>query len=235
MNELMETNTNLPETIEDLTRFALIGREKLAAVRAEIRAIDKLKLADDVRAQKKIEAQSIAEAVMDAEVRVGELLRAVPKATPNNNPFHEKRSVAPLVTPKQQARESVGISPDQAKRFVKLAENKEIVEQAKAEARENDDIVSRSFALEKIKAAEREERERSRETERVQNAEKVATLSNPLEAMGAYQTIVVDPRGTCRYQGCICRVRQSVDHSSKSKSAPRFTVTRPLCASLIPN
>ena len=44
-------------------------------------------------------------------------------------------------TPKQQARENIGITRQQADRFVKLAENKDIVEQAKAEARENDVLV----------------------------------------------------------------------------------------------
>ena len=48
-------NQNLPNTIEDLAKFVLVGREKLTAVRANIRAIDKLQLAEDVREQKKEE------------------------------------------------------------------------------------------------------------------------------------------------------------------------------------
>jgi len=193
MSDLTVYQSNLPDTIEDLTRFAFVGREKLAAVRAEIRVIDKLKLANDVKVQKMIEAQYIADVVMDAEVRIGELLRDVPKATPNNNPFHQKDSAVPLVTPKQQARETIGISRKQADRFVKLADNKDIVEAAKAEARENDDIVSRSFVLEKIKVAEREQCEQLRENERIVNRDKVALLHNPLEAVGIFQTIVIDP------------------------------------------
>jgi len=161
-NEIVPYQSTLPDTIDDLAKFALVGREKLTAVRAEIRAIDKLKLADDVRAQKLSEAQLIAEAVMDAEVKVGELLRDVPKATRANNPSGlkkdtQKDTAVLLGTPKHQARETVGISRKQAERFVKLAGNKDIVEQAKAEARENDDIVSRSFALEKINAAKRKQ------------------------------------------------------------------------------
>jgi hypothetical protein len=35
-------------------------------------------------------------------MRTGELLKAIPKATPNNNKFHEKRTGAPLVKPKTQ-------------------------------------------------------------------------------------------------------------------------------------
>jgi hypothetical protein len=49
MNELIVQTTNLPDTLEDLSRFVLIGREKLNAVKAEIRAIEKLNIAQEVR------------------------------------------------------------------------------------------------------------------------------------------------------------------------------------------
>ena len=60
MNQLTNTQNNLPQNVEELSRFVLVGREKLVAVRAEIRAIDKLGLADGVRRQKLEEAQMIA-------------------------------------------------------------------------------------------------------------------------------------------------------------------------------
>ena len=60
-------NTNLPDTIGDLSKFILIGREKLNAVRAEIRAIEILKLAENVHNQKLEEASLLAEALLDAE------------------------------------------------------------------------------------------------------------------------------------------------------------------------
>ena len=60
-------NKNLPDTISDLSKFILIGREKLNAVRAEIRAIEILKLAENVHNQKLEEASLLAEAVLDAE------------------------------------------------------------------------------------------------------------------------------------------------------------------------
>jgi len=148
--DLAVTRNNLPETIEDLTKFALIGREKLTAVRAEIRAIDKLKLANDVKQQKLLEAQDIAETVLDAETRIGELLRVIPERITGRPTAKSRCSAAPTLTPKQQAQTEIGISRDQAKRFMKLAENKSIVEQAKAEVRERDDIVSRDFGLRKI-------------------------------------------------------------------------------------
>ena len=76
----MTTQQNLPSNLEDLSKFILVGREKLNSVRASIRAIDKLKLAEEVREQKKEEAQMLGEALLDAEVRIGDLLKTIPKA-----------------------------------------------------------------------------------------------------------------------------------------------------------
>lgn len=81
MNDLTVIQNNLPNSIEDLSKFVLIGRDKLQAVRAEISAIKKLGLAKEVYEQKKSEAQEIAETVTLAEMRTGELLKQIPKAT----------------------------------------------------------------------------------------------------------------------------------------------------------
>lgn len=79
-NTLILESCKLPVKIEDLAKFVLVGREKLTSVRAEIRAIDKLNLAEEVRTQKKDEALMLSEALLDAEVRLGELTRALPKS-----------------------------------------------------------------------------------------------------------------------------------------------------------
>jgi hypothetical protein len=85
MNEIITTSqSQLPETIPDLAKFVLIGRDKLKAVRAEIHAIDKVGMARDVYQQKLEEAQEIAEVVTDAECWMGELIREIPKATKDN-------------------------------------------------------------------------------------------------------------------------------------------------------
>ena len=82
-------------------------------------------------------------------------MKALPKATPNNNPFHENDSGVDLVKPKNEVIKDAGFTPKQAERFQQLASNPELVERAKAEARENDDIVSRSLVLNMIKNEKR--------------------------------------------------------------------------------
>ena len=81
MNELTVTQNNIPANIEDLSRFVLVGVEKLKAVKAEITAIKKLGLAKEVHEQKLKEAQNINDAVQLASVQIGKLLNAIPKAT----------------------------------------------------------------------------------------------------------------------------------------------------------
>lgn len=228
-NSIITQNTNLPSTVEELSRFVLIGREKLVAVRAEIRAIDKVGLAKEVREQKLAEAQDIADAVLDAEVKIGELMLQVPKASGGDHgnqytngksntgvifakpepktyqdlPFtsseedQAERSVEEPVKEKPETKTEVieksGFTKMQVSRFETLAKNPEVVAQAKAEARQNDDIVSRSLVLNMVKEQKRAEKEAAREEARLENAEKVEALSSPLEAQGLFQTIVIDP------------------------------------------
>ena len=81
MNELtVKEFSGLPAKIEDLAKFVLIGREKLQSVRAEIRAIDHLTLAKDVREQKLAEAQMLSGALLDAERKIGEFTLKMPTA-----------------------------------------------------------------------------------------------------------------------------------------------------------
>lgn len=193
--EVTNVNNSLPTTLEDLSRFVLVGREKLVAVRAEIRAIEKVGLAKEVREQKLEEAQGIADAVLDAEVRIGELMKQVPKGSGGDRRSEKFKNVTVVDFGKTKSdivRES-GFTPKQVERFQALASYPEIVEQAKAEARENDDIVSRSLVLNMVKEQKRAQKEAAREEQRQENAEKIEELATPLDAQGLFQTIVIDP------------------------------------------
>lgn len=194
---LTNVTGSLPTTIDDLSKFALVGREKLVAVRAEIRAIDKVGLAQEVREQKLHEAQDIAESVLDAEVKIGELMKQVQKASGGDRRskafkndsgvvfetteqqtdsaneieddfldavFLEQIEKPEPVKTKAQVIEEAGFTPRQIERFQALANNPELVEQAKAEARESDDIVSRTDVLKLVK--------NKKKKQQVQEAEK---------------------------------------------------------------
>lgn len=147
MNEITQRQTQLPDNVSDLSKFVLVGREKLNAVRAEIRAINKVGLAREVYQQKLSEAQDIADAVLDAEVRMGQLTAAIPKAQ------GKRTDLEPMdtVVPKSEQLEEIGITEKQKQRFETLAKHPEVVEQVKAKAREEGSIVTRQDVFREIK------------------------------------------------------------------------------------
>lgn len=145
MNEIVTQQMQLPDTLEDLSKFVLVGREKLNAVRAEIRAIKKVQLAAEVHEQKLQEAQEIAEAVLDAETKLGELTSRMAKAA-------NQYAIDNAVGSKKQQLEKIGIAERTAERFETLANHPEQVEKAKADARAEGKIVTRQDVFHKIAA-----------------------------------------------------------------------------------
>ncbi|MDR2025355.1 MAG: hypothetical protein LBQ71_19420 [Hungatella sp.] len=79
MNEIATYTQQLPDTIEDITRFVLIGTEKLKSLKAEINAIKKLKFAQEVYDQKLEEQRRLSELILDASVKLGEFSKQIPR------------------------------------------------------------------------------------------------------------------------------------------------------------
>lgn len=149
MNELEVRHDNLPSTLPELSQFVLIGREKLASVRAEIRAIQKVGLAKEVLEQKRAEAQEIAELVTLSEVQLGRMLKEIPKSDGGRPQKNHSIAVEEFKT-KSETIAELGFSKDQVSQFQRMADHEEVVHAAIAEAKENDDIVSRSAVMKKI-------------------------------------------------------------------------------------
>jgi site-specific DNA-methyltransferase (adenine-specific) len=168
-NGVMRVESNLPSKIEDLAQFVLVGRDKLAMVRAGIKALDKLDVAEGVRQQKKEEAQMLAEALLDAEVKIGEILARMPKASGARTDLQPRSTTGTRLETKEQAVEKLGFDRKQVHRFQTLAANKEIVEQIKQEARENDDLATRTAVLQVVK--ERDKKFKFEEAKTTFNAE----------------------------------------------------------------
>ena len=155
MNEIATIHAEIPATIEDLSKFVLVGREKMTAVRAEIRAIDKLGLAANVKLQKLAEAQDLGEIVLEAEARVGALTAEIPKATTNHKSL-EIGGTSDFLKPKMQTVKELGFTQTQVEQCETLAKNPEMIEQAKAEARKKGEIVTRQTVLKAVKKKKRE-------------------------------------------------------------------------------
>ena len=170
MNEITVQAKQLPDNLPDLAAFVLVGREKLTAVRAEIRAIDKLQLAEDVRQQKRDEAQMLSEALLDAEVRIGELTKVIPKAPPDRgNQYTGGKPTALSQSQKSKSEviTDLGFTPKQVERFEILANNPDVVEEVKREARENDDIPTRTRVIDIVQQRKKAENARIEESSRI--------------------------------------------------------------------
>lgn len=85
-----------------------------------------------------------------------------------------------------ELRRGAGVSPKTYQRAVAVIET--APEELKAELREGNMTINQAYQHMK-----RMEKEAKREEIRQQNVEKVQAISNPLEAQGIFQTIVIDP------------------------------------------
>lgn len=149
-NALTNTSAQLPTTIPELSRFVLVGRDKLQAVKAEIHAIEKVGLAQEVREQKLQEAQEIAEVVTDAEVRIGELLKEIPKAGQNQYTKCKSQCGEKSKKPKSEVIKESGLTQRQAEHFQIMADNPDSVARAKEKARKDGEVLSRSAVLKQV-------------------------------------------------------------------------------------
>ena len=184
MNEIAITKCNLPANIDDLGKFVLFGEEKLNSVRAEIRAMNKLNVADAVLRQKQDEARQLTETVTYAQIRIGEITASMPKNQGARSDLTSPEGWEKLQT-KKQALDAAGLNNRRASEYERMAANQEIVEQVLADARESDDIASRSDILNAIKKAERKQaiQEQVDEIER----------GNVEKPDGLFDVIAIDP------------------------------------------
>ena len=149
MSDITTANTTLPAAIDELAQFVLFNRERLTAVKAQIRAIEKLQLAQEVIEQKRAEAHMIAETVLEAEVRLGELFSQLPTNQGKRTDIQRRDSGVPMsAKSKIEIINELGFSKKQAQRLETLAGNRNIFEFVKSEARENGEFPTRARVLE---------------------------------------------------------------------------------------
>lgn len=187
MNDLATYQGGLPETAEDLAHFLLIAPEKAAAMRAEIRAIQKVGLAKAVYDQKLEEQRRLCDMILDASVRLGEMTKAIPQAPGGDRRSEDfkRDSVVPSEKTKTEAIENLGFSKKQVQRFETLANNKDLVEQEKAKAREEGRMPTRTnvinLAQERKKRAELQREQIDRDFDNLKLFRKAVSITKILE------------------------------------------------------
>jgi len=150
MNDLVAyQNSGLPAQLDDLAKFMIVAQEKVKAVKAEIRAIQKLNLAKEVYAQKMEEQRRLQEVILLAYQRMGEITREMPKGSGNQySAFSHKREEAKH---KAQAIKDLGFSTSQVGRMEQMAAHPDIVEEVIAESQAGETEATQGEVLRRIK------------------------------------------------------------------------------------
>jgi hypothetical protein len=117
----------------DLHWFILIGEETLKAHKARIRALEKVSESKAAREAALDDAQKVAEVVVEAEKKMGELLAATVTQGGKSNRSPRGGTSNPLPS---------GISRKESHRAQTLARYPEIVQKAKEEARAKGELVT---------------------------------------------------------------------------------------------
>lgn len=147
MNEISTSGAMLPETIEDLTQFVLVGKAKLQAYMLKLKTVNKLSVAQEIRDQTLQEAQEISNAVIAAEQRIGEILLEIPKAA---GAVNFSRDSEKLKT-KGEAIKEQGYTKDEAHDYQQMAKYPEVVKAVMAKAMEDGEVVTKASVMREIK------------------------------------------------------------------------------------
>lgn len=163
MNELITRTTHLPDTLEDLTQFVLVGKSKLNAYMLRLRTVNRLSVAQEIRNQTLEETQELANALIAAEQRIGELLLAIPKASGGDHGNQYASAKNPdggnFGKSKAETIKEMGYGKNEAADFQQMAKNPEIVRKVIEEATASGEVVTKSAVMKQIQRAKEEARQ----------------------------------------------------------------------------
>ena len=153
MNEIITAGQQmLPETIEDLTQFVLVGKAKLQAYMLKLQTVNKLSVAQEIRDQTLKEAQEISNAVIAAEQRIGELLLAIPSASGQRTDLITSAERPAKVKTKAETIAEQGYDRHEASDYQQMAKHPEVVKKVIQDAMDSGEIVTKASVMREIKS-----------------------------------------------------------------------------------
>jgi len=156
MNELITQTTQLPDTIEDLTQFVLLGKSQLNAYMLKLRTVNRLSVAQEIRNQTLEETQEMANALIAAEQRIGELLLSLPTSQGKRTDLQTSGHNSPEVETKAETVSRMGYGEREAKDYQQMAKNHDIVRKVIEDATANGEVVTKSAVMKEIQRAKEE-------------------------------------------------------------------------------
>lgn len=148
-NEIANVNVQLPDTLEDLTQFVLVGKTKLNAYMLKLKTVNKLSVAQEIRDQTLQETQEISNALIAAEQRIGELLLAIPKQA--GRPSENSSTQVEKLKTKTETVKDMGYSKDEASDYQQMAKYPEVVQKVIDDAIAKGEVVTKASVMREIK------------------------------------------------------------------------------------
>jgi hypothetical protein len=147
-NDLTISKNNLPSKPEGLHKFILVGKEVLKAHKAKIRAIERINESYTVKRVALKDAQDIADALLEAEKKFGEILARIPKQPEpsTNGRFGGSKPILPS-----------GITHKESHKAQVIAKHPKVIEQVKVKARQEKRIATSEEVYKEIKKEEHKE------------------------------------------------------------------------------
>ena len=182
MGEIEKRKQTLPEEIEKLAEFVIYNSARLKGIMAGLAAVQRKRMPKEQWDCLNEQARLMQEEQLDAEVKLGEWFAGMEKAKPDRRSAEYKNQMdtgVKLIT-KSAVLDRLGFSVKQASRMETLARHKDVVEGVKAEARENEDIPTRTAVLKAVVEKEREvKKEKIKETEKLPNTKYRIVYADP--------------------------------------------------------
>lgn len=155
MNELVTYQNKLPDTPRELSKFIAFSQERAKALEAEIRAIQRLALAEEVYKLKQAELAQLRCQMLLAYQQMGSFTKSLPTASAGR-PGKEICSPGgtDFVKPKSQAIKDLGLSKAQVSRYEKIAAHPDVVDEVLSEAEAGQAEPTQAEVLRRIKEKE---------------------------------------------------------------------------------
>jgi len=158
-HELVKREPNLLSLpIEKLTPLSYVGHEAVRYAKGINKKLDKLPLTLEQKKRWLADAQEMGEIVIDIEARIGELL------PPPEETYKESTRIIPDNTGKITSKKVLPDGIDNHKAYIarQIKNHPEIVEEVKREAKENDDIATKTAILNRIRYEREKERKENK-------------------------------------------------------------------------
>lgn len=146
MFKLVKANNLLPQKVEDLVPLSFIGSAAVRYYRDVISLMDQLGVTEAQRKATLRDGQDAGELLLDIEARIGELLPSAEEATVIGKSMGGKVRHGQQVPPLFPA----GINKRKAHQARTIKAHPDIVARVKAQARENEDIPTKTAVLNAI-------------------------------------------------------------------------------------